>query len=977
MIYCDVFRLFLTFRHHNFLFSFVLHQGRFIECEKGTGRYYEIPYKKALDKTSQALREKDKDGEDEDDGVDGLNLTLVRIPLPEEAARSGQQVHPSQMQSMNPNMPFSQPFGGGNMTPQQVVQQAKLVNQANVMKAAGLKRLSGGGTMQGPAGMNPAQQAILMQAQAAAVRAIQPNGMLQNGQSPPGMSGPHGMMPNYGTAGPNASNRHQQQQQRPNTMPKSKSGPTVNPSLQNVHPQYAAMFHNNPDMPRGPRVLDPTGAPRFGPTPPKKPPPSGMPQVLGPSGAPAVQVNGVSQTRMPQSNGPMPPLSQNGNGNGHGGTTHDSLNGQTALQAPQRSVPGPAAAVSAKPTPALPLIPVPTLTQSSNSTTTNKSATAALEGLAHIAAVQAMEPTSTRPLVGKGPNSMQQQYMQMQQQQILPLPSAQQMGMMMMMNQQQSHAPTAQQMGIMMMNPTMAQQMGMMLQQQQHRQQQQQHRQTHPSSALQFQNAAATQQQGTINHASGAPAAPQMGIMMMPQQQQFQQGEMGSFLQHQTNIQQATMQTQQQQPAVPQEQAGEKRQPYSDQTPNNEQQEYKKQRLEIDDMPLPPDALERRSSSMAEFLRDALTSKGGKGTNGGGSKQSILDQMTPQQMQQLALGLFQLAQQQQSGGSLEQQQVPPLTSPGLQALPLNRTDHSLGSIGSKSSVETNSSGEGGPPTTQLKAQVSDWLQHFFPVQQDEGGSKTSDGGDEKLPPPPSLEKSVSEALLSLSTGPTRLLSDISSILNEKANAARESSTASAAAAAAPQSSLNLAASTVSVETSASSATIATANGSLNVPQKGELMKKTSTTLPRRGTKTIPPNKMLKLQSRYNNTGKRNQKPLLPLRPRPTRMTTPATTKRRLLPLKPRPGAVHDLVSSKQQASIPHERPRSIQEEMTDILRQPSSNSVPNKPPAAAPGAPPMLQLKRSDSVRPPPSHVLLVSNEKGPASVEKETDTET
>ena len=162
--------------------------------------------------------------------------------------------------------------------------------------------------MQGPAGMNPTQQAIMMQAQAAAARANQPNGVLQNGQAPP--FGQQGMMSNTGTAGPNAPTGQQQSRQRPNTMRKSKLGPTVHPSLP---PQYTAMYQN---MSKGPRVLDPTGAPRFGPALPTKPPPSGMPQVLGPSGTPAVQGTGVMPPGMSQSNGPMPPLPQNGNGNG-------------------------------------------------------------------------------------------------------------------------------------------------------------------------------------------------------------------------------------------------------------------------------------------------------------------------------------------------------------------------------------------------------------------------------------------------------------------------------------------------------------------------------------------------------------------------------------------------------------------------------------------------------------------------------------
>ena len=76
--------------------------------------------------------------------------------------------------------------------------------------------------------------------------------------------------------------------------------------------------------------------------------------------------------------------------------------------------------------------------------------------------------------------------------------------------------------------------------------------------------------------------------------------------------------------------------------------------------------------------------------------------------------------------------------------------------------------------------------------------------------------------------------------------------------------------------------------------------------------------------------------------------------------------------------MPNERPRTIQEEMTDILRRPSSDGSPNQRPAAAPGAPPMLPLKRSDSVRPPSSLPLnpLESNEKLQASAENDTDTD-
>jgi hypothetical protein len=373
---------------------------------------------------------------------------------------------------------------------------------------------------------------------------------------------------------------------------------------------------------------------------------------------------------------------------------------------------------------------------------------------------------------------------------------------------------------------------------------------------------------------------------------------------------------------------------------------------------------------MAEFLQDALLSKVGQSTAGGANKQTILDQMTPQQMQQLALGLLQIAQQQQSDGPSQQQQIPSLPTPGLQPPPMGRTDHSLGSIGSKSSVETHSFGESGSSMTQLKAQVSDWLEHFFPVQQEGGESKASEGGDEKLPPPPALEKSVSEALLSLSTGPTKFLSGISSILNEKANAGRELSTDSAAA---PQPKLKPGPSTASFETSDSTTTAASGNGR-NVPEKGELMNKTSTTLPRRGTKTIPPSKMLKLQPRSNAT--RAQKPLLPLRPRPD--STPATIKRQLLPLKPRPSKVIQDVLSSKQLSAPNKRTKkSIQEEMTDILRRPSSASTFKPLPTAAPGVPPMLQLARSDSIRPPSLPLEpSMSTEKGNASTEKDSETE-
>jgi hypothetical protein len=42
--------------------------GRFLEQEKGTGEWYVVPYKRAVDKTSQGLRERERDPDDDDDG---------------------------------------------------------------------------------------------------------------------------------------------------------------------------------------------------------------------------------------------------------------------------------------------------------------------------------------------------------------------------------------------------------------------------------------------------------------------------------------------------------------------------------------------------------------------------------------------------------------------------------------------------------------------------------------------------------------------------------------------------------------------------------------------------------------------------------------------------------------------------------------------------------------------------------------------
>ena len=44
--------------------------GRFLECHKTTGRWSNVPYKRAVDKTSQALREREREGEDIDDDDD-------------------------------------------------------------------------------------------------------------------------------------------------------------------------------------------------------------------------------------------------------------------------------------------------------------------------------------------------------------------------------------------------------------------------------------------------------------------------------------------------------------------------------------------------------------------------------------------------------------------------------------------------------------------------------------------------------------------------------------------------------------------------------------------------------------------------------------------------------------------------------------------------------------------------------------------
>jgi hypothetical protein len=84
-----------------------------------------------------------------------------------------------------------------------------------------------------------------------------------------------------------------------------------------------------------------------------------------------------------------------------------------------------------------------------------------------------------------------------------------------------------------------------------------------------------------------------------------------------------------------------------------------------------------------------------------------------------------------------------------------------------------------PPLTRLTSQVSDWLQSFFPLSADTEAPEVQplDGapedvkppaveageGDEEIPPPLPLARSVSSALLALATSPSRFLSGLSSL----------------------------------------------------------------------------------------------------------------------------------------------------------------------------------------------------------------------
>jgi len=409
-----------------------------------------------------------------------------------------------------------------------------------------------------------------------------------------------------------------------------------------------------------------------------------------------------------------------------------------------------------------------------------------------------------------------------------------------------------------------------------------------------------------------APGAQQIG--MMPQMHQQQPN-----MQQQAGMKRPLYPNQMEQQAGPQQQAL-----------AQQQQQFKKPRVENAMMTPAPDESQRGSSSMADFLREVQSVASKVGTASATPfRIPNLDQMTPQQTQQFALQLLQLAQQkqaqqdaenaqkqQQGAGHASQQQqatgsAPPPQQQQFPPTGLQRTEHSLGSVGSKSS---NASDVSGDTDGQLTTQLSDWLHNFFPVQQKDNGEKSSEPMAEgEIPPPPALEKSVSEALLSLATGPSKFLSGISSLFDRDTSG---SSTASAP-------------STEKTGPQASKQAI---------PQKGSMMaKQTSTTLPRRGTKTIPQKQLLKLQPRPNS--KRGQKPLLPLRPRPG-----STTTKQLLPIQPRPSSASKVIQEQMMRGQP--RKKSIQEEMSEIMKRRKKDA-----PAAKPGAPPMLALKRSETLR--------------------------
>ena len=55
--------------------------GRFLEKQRKDGRWYTIPYKRAVDKTSQGLREKDRelDGADEATALVFLSYALLLV----------------------------------------------------------------------------------------------------------------------------------------------------------------------------------------------------------------------------------------------------------------------------------------------------------------------------------------------------------------------------------------------------------------------------------------------------------------------------------------------------------------------------------------------------------------------------------------------------------------------------------------------------------------------------------------------------------------------------------------------------------------------------------------------------------------------------------------------------------------------------------------------------------------------------------
>ena len=896
--------------------------------------WHEIPYKKALDKTSvcfncshvtvlvsrrilayffphsfvqqQALREKEKEGEDEDGDVNGTNLTLVRIPLPEDATQNAQVVvnTPQPVEKRNnrndKNMPFHPPPPQQsampmyrNMTPEQPVQ------QASMLQAAGMNQQAN--TVLQAAGITPQQQVQIMMQFAGAPGMAPPTGM-QNVQQTGNVLLNQGVPP-----GQTSSSLHRKQIK---ANPAAYTGPTVPPSnqppfLQNLPPQLASMLRSNPMLGKmtpasgAPTVLGPSGAPRQMVS--GNMPPPAMPQMMPSTAQSMFGPNGPPSVACPPP-GPIPATqSQNG------AAPNASFN--VGMSAPNNAGFGAGAAAPSVPNPSVPI-------------KVDKSPTAALEGLANIAAVQAMAPTASRPPVPQSsvggvqqnqpqqqpqngtsnrPQTSQHAGMSQQQQYQSGLPSMQQMG-----PQQQPHPPAGQQMGMLQQQqqscPPMTLQMQMM---QQHQRQ------------LPFPPAQQIMGMPPFMQQFPPPTAQQFEMMMM-QQQQAQQSQQAGMI----------------------EQAGMKRPPIPNQMQqvDAEQPQFKKQRVQEGTASVPSENQQRLASSMAEFLQVAQSFMGKGGNSSIPSLQMPvnLDQMTPQQTQQFALQLLQIAQQKQAqqdaeqaraqaASSLPQQKTEACATPPEQQhqqykqLPqagLQRTDHSIGSLGSHSlsSSVSRSSTSTGSSDGRLTSQMSDWLQRFFPVQQQGDGEKSSGSiQPSDIPPPPqALEQSVSEALLSLATGPSKFLSGISSLLDRDSSGASTISAFSTDGKTDPQASRP------------------------PVPAWGSMMsKQTSTTLPRRGTKTIPQKQLLKLQPRPNN--RRNQRPLLPLRPRISGGTT-----KQLLPLQPRPSST--VVQEQLQKGQP--RKKSIQEEMLEILKRSDADT-----PSAKPGAPPMLQLKRSETFR--------------------------